>query len=106
MEGGGVSARAIAWAAGQDITSRTARNVLQALAQSHNDGGLCLSTMDLCRIAQMDHFNCVSALWFLRNRGLIHAEGIGGLMSVTLGCDFDNKPAPVSALPQDQEGFR
>lgn len=94
------------WAAGQDLTSRTARDVLHALAQSHDDGGLCLSTMDLCRKARIDHFSCVSALWFLRNKNLIRAEGIGGLMSVTLGCDFDDKPAPVSALPQDQEVSR
>ncbi|WP_282046259.1 hypothetical protein [Roseibium album] len=101
-----MSERAITWASKQDLTSQTARTVLHALAQSHNNGGLCLSTMDLCRIAKMDHFNCVSALWFLRNRGLIRAEGIGGLMSVMLGCDFDDKPAPVSALPQEREGFR
>lgn len=100
-----MSERAITWAHGQDLTSRTARDVLQALARSHDNGGLCLSTMDLCRIAKMDHFSCVSALWFLRNRGLIRAEGIGGLMFVALGCDFDDKPAPVSALPQDQEGL-
>ncbi|WP_299482041.1 hypothetical protein [uncultured Roseibium sp.] len=101
-----MSERAIAWASGQDLTSRTARAVLHSLAQRYEDGGLCLSTMDLCRIAKMDHFSCLSALWFLLNRGLISAEGIGGLMSVTLGCDFDDEPAPVSALPQEQEGFR
>lgn len=101
-----MSERAVAWASGQDLTSRTARDVLLTLANSHEDGGLCLSTMDLCRIAKMDHFSCVSALWFLRNRGLIRAEGIGGLMSVTLGCDFDDKPAPVSALPQEKEVTR
>ncbi|MET1410718.1 hypothetical protein ABVF61_00520 [Roseibium sp. HPY-6] len=101
-----MSERAITWAAGLYLQSKTARDVLQALAKCHNNGGLCLSTVDLCRIAKMDHFSCVSALWFLRNRGLIQAEGIGGLMSVTLGCDFDDKLAPVSALPQDQEGFR
>ncbi|MBG6202677.1 hypothetical protein IWQ48_003824 [Labrenzia sp. EL_13] len=98
-----MSERAITWAAGQDLTSQTARAVLLALAQRHDSGGLCLSTMDLCRIAKMDHFSCVSALWFLRNKNLIRAEGIGGLMSVTLGCDFDDKPAPVSALPQEEE---
>lgn len=101
-----MSEQAIAWAAGQNLTSRTARAVLRALALKHEDAGLCLSTMDLCRIAKLDHFSCVSALWFLRNRGLIRAEGIGGLMSVALGCDFHDKPAPLSALPQDQEGFR
>ncbi|MBG6158375.1 hypothetical protein IWQ52_004148 [Labrenzia sp. EL_159] len=101
-----MSERAVAWASGQDLTSRTARDVLQALAQSHEVGGLCLLTMDLCRKAKMDHFSCVSALWFLRNRGLIGAEGIGGLMSVTLGCDFDDEPAPVSALPQEEEVTR
>lgn len=100
-----MSERAITWAAGQDLTSRTARDVLHALAQSHDDGGLCLSTVDLCRIAKMDRFCCVSALWFLRNKNLIHAEGIGGLMSVTLGCDFHDKPAPVSALPREREGL-
>ncbi|MBG6148643.1 hypothetical protein IWQ51_006810 [Labrenzia sp. EL_142] len=100
-----MSERAIAWAHEQDLTSRTALVVLHALAQSHDNGGLCLPTVDLCRIAKMDHFSCVSALWFLRNRGLIRAERIGGLMSVALGCDFDDKPAPVSALPQEREGL-
>ncbi len=98
-----MSERAIIWAAGQGLTSQAARGVLQALANSHEEGGMCLPTVDVSRIAKMDHFSCVSALWFLRNKNLIRAEGIGGLMSVTLGCDFDDKPAPVSALPQEEE---
>lgn len=101
-----MSERAVAWACRQDLQSKTARDVLHALANSHEEGGMCLPTVDLCRIAKMDHFSCVSALWFLRNKNLIRAEGIGGLMSVTLGCDFDNKPAPVSALPQEEEVTR
>lgn len=101
-----MSERAIAWATGQTLQSRTACVVLLTLANCHDNGGLCLSTMDLCRKAKMDHFSCVSALWFLRNKNLIRAEGIGGLMSVTLGCDFDDKPAPVSALPQEEEVTR
>lgn len=98
-----MSERANAWASAQDLQSKTARDVLQALANSHEEGGMCLPTVDVSRIAKMDHFSCVSALWFLRNKNLIRAEGIGGLMSVTLGCDFDDKPAPVSALPQERE---
>ncbi|MBG6161468.1 hypothetical protein IWQ54_001118 [Labrenzia sp. EL_195] len=99
-----MSERAIAWAAEQGLQSADALRVLLTLARHHEDGGMCLPTVDLYRKAELDHFSCVSALWFLRNGGLIRAEGIGGLMSVTLGCDFDDKPAPVSALPQEREG--
>lgn len=102
-----MSERAMKWAAEQGLQSADALRVLLTLARLHEDGGMCLPTVDVCHKAEMDHFRCVSALWFLRNKNLISAEGIGGLMSVTLGCDFDeNQSAPVSALPQDEEVTR
>lgn len=50
-----MSERAIAWAAGQDFTCRTAQGVLLTLAQSPNDGGLCISTMDLYHKVRTDY---------------------------------------------------
>ncbi|WP_029066555.1 hypothetical protein [Labrenzia sp. DG1229] len=99
-----MSERAMKWAAEQGLQSADALRVLLTLARLHEDGGMCLPTVDVGRKADMDHFRSVSALWFLRNKNLISADGIGGLMSVTLGCDFDeNQSALVSALPQDEE---
>ena len=99
-----MSDRAKIWALAQDVPDTAPRDVLMALAEKHEDGGLCLPTAELCRLSGRDLFHTVSALWFLRNKNLIRGEGFGGLMSVTLGCDFeDNETAPGSALPQDQE---
>lgn len=84
---------ALDWAILQDIQSDRARDVLLTLAEAHSDGGLCLPTADVGRRAGMDHYATVSALWDLRNAGLIRADGIGGLMSVELGCDFAQEAA-------------
>ncbi|WP_298958404.1 hypothetical protein [uncultured Roseibium sp.] len=79
---------ALDWAILQNIKSGRARDVLLTLAEAHSDGGLCLPTAEVGRRAGMNHYATVTALWDLRDAGLIHAEGIGGLMSVELGCDF------------------
>jgi hypothetical protein len=83
-----MSDRAMTWAIGQEVPNPVTRDVLLTLAHEHSGGGMCLPTADVSRWAQLDHFRCVAALWDLRNAGLIEAEGVGGLMSVTLGCDF------------------
>ncbi|MEJ8474471.1 hypothetical protein [Roseibium algae] len=84
-----MSDQAMTWAIAQDVPDPDTRDVLLTLANAHERGGLCLPTAEVSRRVQMDHFRVAAALWDLRNAGLIVAEGIGGLMSVTLGCDFE-----------------
>lgn len=88
-----MSDRALIWAEGLDIEDGKARDVLRALAGYHSDdgaaGGICLPTTDLCAMCGHDLLTVAACLWWLRNKGLIRADGIGGLMSVELGCDFE-----------------
>ena len=95
-----MSARAKQWAADNMPDSVHAHDVLMVLAETHQDGGFCLPTADVCRMASMDLLSTAAALWFLRNKGLIRADGIGGLMSVELACDF----APGGDGDDDGEG--
>ncbi|QFT31800.1 hypothetical protein FIV00_15010 [Labrenzia sp. THAF82] len=79
---------ALDWALMQPVRGDAARAVLTVLASVHHQGGFCVPTQLVCDKARLDRFATVASLWELRNAGLIRAEGIGGLMSVELGCDF------------------
>ncbi|MEP2841510.1 hypothetical protein [Roseibium sp.] len=71
-----------------------------ALAERHVDGPITLPTTDLNQQLRIDALWLWRALMVLRRCDALEASNIGGLMSVTLGCDFETETsAEGSALP-------
>lgn len=79
------------------------RQVLFALAVRHSEGPFVVPTTELAEHLQIDVLALWSALTDLHRNNVIRAQNIGGLMTVTLGLDFEpideTNPADVSALP-------
>ncbi len=82
---------ALTWAVRQEVAGRYGPDILLALANLHTEGGFCVETKELARLAGHDTWATVCALWDLRNAGLIRCENIGGLMPVKLACDFPGR---------------
>ncbi|WP_297842883.1 hypothetical protein [uncultured Roseibium sp.] len=88
-----MSEHALTWAMRQEVRGRIATDVLLTLASIHEEGGFCLETRELARRAGFDMLATAASLWELRNAGVIRCAGIGGTLSVELGCDYAQEAA-------------
>ncbi|MEP3049436.1 MAG: hypothetical protein ABJL55_16430 [Roseibium sp.] len=90
---------AMAWLAGLEFDPASgAYQVLEALARRHEKGPITLPTATLAAQVKADPFTVWWLLFELTLQHKLIASNIGGLMSVTLGCDFETS-AHRSALP-------